>query len=1352
MSIQNQANQIPQAVISNGLVTGNQVQNPNNLLNTTNSTAIFGATSDVIIGNFPFNIPLDAVIVGIKGVVKARIDNSSVPAGSLTPVLVDASSGSNEYFPGADVTGLSNVLQEYEIGGEYDAWGNAWTPVTINNLRLQLVANSSLEVAWATLTVFYYIPIVTPVPSPFELPGCEDCDSEIQALPFELKRVWRTNETVLLLKSFNLPNGTPITMDMLGECGGTINLTIDPDLRKEDGGNFIENFNLLDSIASITITPQGVELDIGSISQRGLGFDRPYGHNIYNISEHAVGAVVIITNNGPYNSKLLKRCHVGTVVGAPQEWQDEGDIVAVAVDKVNVRGDSAQASQDPSDPNKVNLDIVSNPSNVEPTTEDENEGTNNTTPSLTLTVPLTVVSANYLRVAVITEDETITGVTYNGVPMTPIAEQANPGSNLKVALFGLINPAVGAHNAVVTMPNPRIITAIVTSWLDVDTTNPVDGISSGNIGSDDQPTDSVTTTTENTVMQDVVGTTNNPTTFTQYGLWAIDGDVTTGDRPGASSSRRVLVPQTLTDIYSISVPTDWAIVMAGIRGITSAVAGDEKVKVTSNDTTPGYLADKIEMTSSNSTVGITPSTQSPGGNEKRRFDLVVQKNNLTANTAPTGSNDNTQGYQAGSLWFNTATSTLYVAISVGTGTAVWDDIASGSGGSLDIYINGVLLESGVSKIDFTGDVSGTNPVPGEVAVAIAAAMGSGGGTKIEVLDDVITASAGENYTVTIPGGTLSTNNAIRFKMLIGAMNLNMGDDVTVTVTYGGQPAGTQSIPFKGAGSGFSGGASFLDGVIIATGADTTQYAYFNWGAKVNTLDDVSLRTSGIAIAGVDSALDQDLVITLSRTNNGNISASGLVVEKVTDGSEGVIINLEANEDLAPGDTVGYASFIDDAAEKAAWAMRHHSSDLGVYNSKSSFAVTKLVDDTYVFLIATIEPPSNPTGVRAIIGQYDRGTSEWTFGDPSVFLTTLLVSSYDVVRVSDTKFAVAIIEDSVNYEVRVYACDVSGTTITLENDDLVTSSDNADVVDLTPLDTGTFAMALSSGDAGGVLDIYEVTGTLTGTPVIGSVNQVTASNCHALIEQIGTNKIAILYATDVATSFVRVASVSAGVWTNGTAQATATLANRTVTVMGIVSMDTDQFYVSYYNASTDAVTYQYLTVSGTTITPVASGTYTDATLGFMALLSDQNGVYLYTQGTTSGITKLTVSGAAISRSPVMPFSLANDVGTDQVVTQNLFLRGSDYYGIAGVQINSYTTGFTLQFNFHIQGMTPYFIGVVQNTVAKGGTAQVKIAGVDTNQTGLTAGAIYDPFEGGLVNVATPGVFTLQAQSPTDVKVN
>ena len=52
-------------------------------------------------------------------------------------------------------------------------------------------------------------------------------------------------------------------------------------------------------------------------------------------------------------------------------------------------------------------------------------------------------------------------------------------------------------------------------------------------------------------------------------------------------------------------------------------------------------------------------------------DNFKRANYLTATTNPTVSNDGTQGYTVGSLWFNVTDSLLYICKSSATGAAVW---------------------------------------------------------------------------------------------------------------------------------------------------------------------------------------------------------------------------------------------------------------------------------------------------------------------------------------------------------------------------------------------------------------------------------------------------------------------------------------------------------------------------------------------------------------------------------------------------------------------------------------------------------------------------------------------------------
>lgn len=82
---------------------------------------------------------------------------------------------------------------------------------------------------------------------------------------------------------------------------------------------------------------------------------------------------------------------------------------------------------------------------------------------------------------------------------------------------------------------------------------------------------------------------------------------------------------------------------------------------------------------------------------------AVGKSNFEATAAPDADNDNTEGYIVGSLWFDTNNSKLYIADSVGTGTATWVDLTESVAGT---YVplsqkgaaNGVATLDGSSKI------------------------------------------------------------------------------------------------------------------------------------------------------------------------------------------------------------------------------------------------------------------------------------------------------------------------------------------------------------------------------------------------------------------------------------------------------------------------------------------------------------------------------------------------------------------------------------------------------------------------------------------------------------------------------
>jgi len=100
----------------------------------------------------------------------------------------------------------------------------------------------------------------------------------------------------------------------------------------------------------------------------------------------------------------------------------------------------------------------------------------------------------------------------------------------------------------------------------------------------------------------------------------------------------------------------------------------------SSDTTAGYVAGQLWVNTVLNTAFIAASVSTGAAVWIQLDNTGIQTTVHVASVAPTVSNDNTQGYVIGSVWFNTTNSSLYVATSVSTGAATWI-IVAGSGGT-----------------------------------------------------------------------------------------------------------------------------------------------------------------------------------------------------------------------------------------------------------------------------------------------------------------------------------------------------------------------------------------------------------------------------------------------------------------------------------------------------------------------------------------------------------------------------------------------------------------------------------------------------------------------------------------------
>lgn len=576
---------LPLTYLNNGLISSEWV-NPTYLLLqddfVAESDSSQGATADVMVGNFNFAIPVGAVVTGIKFKVRGYVGAITVPAATLTFNAVNNLSGTIEYYPyTAPFDGFTQSMASYEFGSQDYLFDHEWTVDEINNFKLQLVGAGDIFIDDVQAQVFYYIP-GTPTPPTPGSNFCLSCESPVQGVEYFLALDLDANDTVAYVKDFNYADGTPIQITDVGDCGGSIEITIDKGKIAVNGNNFMENARIID----IDRLPSGlVKLDFGSIQNRGLAFKTPYTHDVDLLSPHSINASIVISNNGPFYDKYVRICQKGVVYSAPITVQDEGTDVLEAVETFNFKGDNVQAEADSVDDTKVNITILSNPTNQAPEVEDTSTGTTGAGTATSLTISHEIIDANYLRVWVSTDDETISGVTYDGVAMTLVGSETNGPNDLKVALYGLINPNAGVNDIVISMGAAAHISGGGVSFLNVDTSNPTDAVSSGAIGSGTAPTDSVTTTSQNSLVMSVVGGVNNTTAFAESYPWTIRAQVNAALRPGATSTRKVLLPASVTDTYTISPTGPWAILLAGVRGISTPLGGVDSVTGSTVDNT-----------------------------------------------------------------------------------------------------------------------------------------------------------------------------------------------------------------------------------------------------------------------------------------------------------------------------------------------------------------------------------------------------------------------------------------------------------------------------------------------------------------------------------------------------------------------------------------------------------------------------------------------------------------------------------------------------------------------------------------------------------------------------------------------
>lgn len=164
--------------------------------------------------------------------------------------------------------------------------------------------------------------------------------------------------------------------------------------------------------------------------------------------------------------------------------------------------------------------------------------------------------------------------------------------------------------------------------------------------------------------------------------------------------------------------------------------------------------------------------------------------------------------------------------------------------------------------------------------------GSGTGTKLAI-DTTATVINGTGlpitaYTIPIPGGTLGTNDAIRFDVSLSNFQVDNTEEITVDIQYGGTSIGT--IIFDGMSDEIPLTSASVRGVLIADGATNSQKSLVQGISSVTNNPSSKPIITVTDTSTKDSTISQNLDIIV--TNSGGTSSAtveSIIVEKITDG-------------------------------------------------------------------------------------------------------------------------------------------------------------------------------------------------------------------------------------------------------------------------------------------------------------------------------------------------------------------------------------------------------------------------------------------------------------------------------------
>lgn len=504
---------------------------------------------------------------------------------------------------------------------------------------------------------------------------------------------------------------------------------------------------------------------------------------------------------------------------------------------------------------------------------------------------------------------------------------------------------------------------------------------------------------------------------------------------------------------------------------------------------------------------------------------------------------------------------------------------------------------------------------------------------------------------------------------------------------------------------------------------------------------VPMANGGLNVALSDPNADRILFWDESANQYAYLTAgSGLAIAGTTISASGTVLNttLTANEDLTTGQTVGISNFV--TGDKIARATRFNQAITIAQTQNNNFnqynpnATCPIGGDKFAYLVADA---SNDLYVYA--GSVATSSLTTTVGTGVLVTNDFATSGQgflaSICKLDTDKFIVLYREQASTTIIKYVIGTVSGTTITLGTPaTFTTGGSQVDSItsDYLSADKGVMFYGCATPTDSKVIT-FTTTGTTTN--VVGTP----ASVGTTLDNNVGTPRIKKID-TDTFILAVQSGYAQVGTCIGGTTSTIGTETQFTATAIAsayglyISALTSSLVVISVEIASTTA---QYIagTIAGTTPT---FGTPFSGNQYFLPIYGDSTTSFIASaSSTTTGVSRYTISGTTISLDKPVISGITNYM--------NFIPMDNSYYVLFA---QSTTTT-----NLNIQGMANAFFGIVQTTVSKGATVSVMYSGQDANQTGLTAGGVYEPSgTGGLTLISSSSTTFASGKQPLMKAIN